>query len=424
MLKHRFPILHKRLSVALNLLIILFTFLMAINPELGKKSVTLMLILWILTVDYRYLWELLRTNQFFQVVVLFMGFTTLSLLWSSDVSAGLNYLRFYYKFFFVVFIIVATSMRREFVQPLIWAFLAAVSLNIMMSYAIYFEFTNSFFGFPIHGDVTNPIPFQEHHIVYSVFVAFGVLLMLYQAFRSPRPAYKPLFSILTVIMMFNLFISTGRTGLIALVFTTGILLPIYYRKNIKIILASLLLLSTLSILGYQYSSIFHERVDRAVQDIEKIINKDNYRSSWGNRVFAFRVVPDILADTSYLFGTGVGDLGTMVDKHYRSNGWRGKGTVYGIGILHNSFLNIVSTTGLIGLGIFLYLLYLLFTQRYNDPYISYLRYALFGMLIASSFSSEFFVWHGLAYLFGLFFAVLVVSQMHERNQKIQNLQKR
>ena len=413
MLKHRFPILHEKLSVALNLLIILFAFLMAINPELGKKPVSLMIILWILTVDYRYLWELLRTNRTFQAIVGFMGFTTLSLLWSDDISAGINYLRFYFKFFFVVVVIIATSLRREYIQPLIWAFLAAMSLNMLMSYAIFFGWTDSFFGFAVHGDAKNPIPFQEHHIVYSVFIAFSIFLLLYQSLQKPHRVFQALLLLLALAMTANLFISTGRTGQIALLFTAMLIAFIYYRKNIRMMLSVLAVLIVTCLLAYQYSSIFNTRVDRAVEDFSKIVNHHSYRSSWGNRIFAFRVVPDILADTSYLVGAGVGDLGMMVDKHYRSNGWPGNASVYGIGILHNSFLNVAAATGLIGLGIFAYLLYLLFAHTYRNGYIGYLRYVLLGMLIASSFSSEFFVWHGLAYFFGLGFALLVVQQKYE-----------
>ncbi len=413
MLKHRFPILHEKLSVALNLLIVLFAFLMAINPELGKKPVSLMIILWVLTVDYCYLWELLRTNRTFQTIMAFVGFTTLSLFWSDDVSSGINYLRFYYKFFLVIVLIIATSLRKEFILPLISSFLAAMCLNELMSYAIFFGWADNFFGFSVHGNPKNPIPFQEHHIVYSLFIAFSIFLMLYQFFKTPYRYLKPFLLLFSVTMTINLFISIGRTGQIALIFTALLIAIIYYRKNIKFIVGTLLLLSMTYMLAYQNSEIFHARVDKAVEDCSRIVNQSNYYSSWGNRVFAFHVVPHILADTSYFVGTGIGDLGAMVDKHYQSNGWPGNASVYGIGILHNSFLNIAASTGFVGLGIFIYLLYLLFAHTYRDAYISYLRYVLLGMLIASSFSSEFFVWHGLAYFFGLGFALLVVQQKYE-----------
>lgn len=414
MFKNRFPVLHEKLSHFLNMMIVCFAFVMPINPMLVKKLVGMMLLVWIFSVDYRRLFELLRYNRIFQTLLLLIGFVTLSLLWSDDIDAGINYLRFYYKFFLVIVVIVAASLRREYIKPLISAFLLAMCLNELMSYAIFFEMTDNFFGYTVHGTRMNPIPYQEHHIVYSLLVAFTVFLMLYQFFTSQYRYLKPLLLLFAITMTANLFLSIGRTGQVALIFTTLMIIVIYYRTNIKLILGTFAALALTFILAYQFSQSFHLRVNTALVDIQKVWEQKNYFSSWGNRLFAYKVVPDILDDSSYLFGAGIGDMGELVNKHYISNGWPEKhASIYGIGILHNSFLSITASTGLIGLAIFCYLLYRLLEERYSDRYLSYLRYCLLGMLFISSFSSEFFAFRGLGYFFALFIALLIAQKRYE-----------
>ena len=389
MFRTRYPTVHEKLCDFLNLLILLFVVLMPINPFLVKKLVALMLLVWIFTVDYQRLVSLFLHNKIFQAVIAFILFITLSLFWSDDYSAGIEYLRFYYKYFLIVFLIVATSLKRQYIQPAISLFLATMFLNELMSYAIFFELTDNFFGFAVHGDTFNPMPYQEHHIVYSTLVAFTIFLLIYQFAHTDHKYLKPLFLIFAITMTANLFLSTGRTGQVAFLFTALMMALIYFRSNYKLILGALSAVMITFALAYHFSDTFNTRVHRAVNDTSKALTKKRYLSSWGNRLFAYKVVPDILDDSSILLGTGVGDLGTMVHKHYILNGWPEKhASIFGIGLLHNTFLSLLAATGLIGFSLFCYLLYLLFRQRFADPYVGYIRYTLLGEEVGETAKRE------------------------------------
>ncbi len=321
----------------------------------------------------------------------FIIFNTLSLVWVSSENL-LDAIRYVSKYwYFLPIFIFFTSLRRENLYRVISAFILGMFVSEIISYGIFFEIWQF-----KHGTPDNPSPFM-HHIEYSIFLAFTALLLLNRIFNEGEWKFKLFYSVFFVTILGNLFLTNGRTGQIAFMIGLIVLGFMSFKNKFKAFLVSIVLLSTIVGTAYTFSNTFHQRVAIGKEDIVKVIENKNYCSSWGARLGFWVIASDIFVENPIL-GVGIKDNMTefhrLVEQKYPE-----MDCITYLPHFHNQYLQIVTATGLVGLFIFLFMIYQIFkikltVKRYYNIKMIFLSLFLFGFvsepLLHAQFSMLFF----------------------------------
>lgn len=408
--------IRKQLFFYLNYVIILFALLLPIRPHLGKKAFLLMIFIWILSFNYKDFYNSFMKSAILKSVGLYSLFITFSLLWTENLSWGLKYLEAYSLYFFLPLVILATTIRKEFINKIISAFLLSMMINEVMSYGLFFGFMDSAFGYQMHGNSYNPLPFQSSHMVYSVYIAISIFLAIYNLFHDNNKITKIISAFFIITMTANLFLSAGRTGQVLFILSTLLLITIYFRKQIKIIFYFLGLLTLILSVAYHLSDTFQDRVVSAKNDLVKVINHGNYNSSWGARLAYYTILPDLMIENNVLIGTGVGDINDVVLKKATDTFGANSDFSTHRGYMHSTFLEITVAYGLIGLFLFCVIIYQLMKLKISSNQVRYLRYLIFCIICFASLSNNIVGIREFMYLLALLIPLVIVGGEDQDNE--------
>ncbi len=283
-----------------------------------------------------------------------------------------------------------------------------MGINFLISFCIYFFDIKEFFTFQFSQFYL--VPFQASHMEYSIYLALTILLLFYYFFNTNNFLTKIFISFSILGFMILLFITEGRTGQVAFLFSTILIAIIYLKKNIKLIFIVILLIATSFSLAYNFSSTFKNRITHAVEDINKT-NKNDYSTSLGVRLSAYLKIPKILESTNLFLGVGYGDSQNEVSKINRE--LFGQTQDQQLGRLHQSFLTIYHSMGLLGLGIFIFMLYyLLKLSIRNNNFIGYaFLFCIFISLLTMDFQNQ----REILILLAFFSSLIIMSSKNEQD---------
>ncbi len=330
-------------------LLMVFAFTFPIYVALGNLVAALIILLWLFEGRFAEKWQEARNNPVVVSFLIFVAIHLLGMLWTTDLAWGLVILKKQWKFLLLP--IFMSFVRREHVRYYILAFLLAISMSELLSYAIWFGLI------PPFGSATaeNPTPFMSH-ISYNPFLAFAVYLLLENLLfgetlsRWQRFAY----GIFVCTMTVNMFITGGRAGQIMYFLVLALVAFQFFKKNLlKALLFCGVFIPAIFLLSYNSSQIFHERVDLAVYQVSHFeeMRKDVAQmqvSSVGLRLTYFLNSLEIIRNHP-LFGVGTGDFRLAYAVINQKNS-------PGIDLPdhpHNMYLLVGTQLGLVGLLIFL-----------------------------------------------------------------------
>ena len=361
--------------------LLLFAFGMPLSRATNSLFMILFIILLLIQGDYKKHYETLKSSPLAKSILLFSVFTTLSLLWTDNLSQGLNAKQLYLQWF--AMFAIALNVKTKQIYSIISAFMLGMFVSEILSYGMFFDV------WIINGKGGDyPTPFM-HHIHYSVFLSFTALILLNRILskRYVRKE-KTLFILFFLTIAVNLFINDGRTGQIALLLGIFATVFIHYKLTFKSFLGAALFIILLFSSAYTFSNKFQTRVHAAKSDIQKIL-KGQLNSSWGTRVAMHYVAFDIVQENP-IIGVGVGDYVDASKSALENNDHGFKdGTVSFISRsnFHNQYLNTVVQGGLIGLGIMFSILYYLIKLPILDPELKELS-ILFTIVFLIAFTSD------------------------------------
>ncbi len=413
---HTIKNIKTKIFESINYFVLLFVFFAPIKPYFGKKIIILALFLWLISVNFKDIIKLFMSSKTLQYIFIFLVYIILSLLWSEDYLNGLKWIEKYLIYFFIPILIIITTKDITLVKKIIFVFIFSMMINELMSYIIFFGLTDNIFGFKFEGNSFNPIPFQGSHIPYSVYISFAILISLYKVLFLKTNKYFYVLSVIFIItMLINLFLSIGRTGQFTLIMTILSLLIIYQKKNIKLIIITISSLILIVILAYNLSNTFNIRINEGKNDFRNIFLKDNLSNSFGVRIGSYIILPKLLDETNLLIGTGVGDIQSLVSKNTQE--YFGKDSMFSVqkGLLHNTFLEILITYGVIGFFIFMMIIYSLLRINIIDKEIIYLRYILVLFIIFSGISANLFTFKEFMFLYAIFISIIVKEELNKIN---------
>ena len=352
--------------------VLIFALTLPLSRALISFFVIFLPLLWIIEGDFQRKYEQIKSSKLLLAILFFLFFSILSIIWTENLIVGIKSLRL--EMYLLTLFVIATSIKKEQIHSIITAFLLGMFVSEVIAYGVFFEFWTF-----KNATVQNPSPFM-FHIDYSVFMAFTSLLLLNRIFANHyelKEKFIYLFFFLTVTG--NLFLAIGRTGQVAFIVGVFVMSIIHFRITIKSILISTLLLFSIFTAAYNVSDSFKMRAHSGLSDIQKISDM-NLNSSWGIRVAYYITTFDIFKNNP-IIGVGFGDfkdqtaliLETQEYPYLNNNSKEFMKKIHP----HNQYLLILLQMGVIGLIIFIYMMYQVFRLKITNPEVKELS-IIFG----------------------------------------------
>lgn len=342
-----------QLGIWQSYLLIAFVFFMPISSAAPNLILLVILLFWLVEADFSRKWQQMRQHPLLFPMLAFALLYPVSLLWTEDMAWGQHMVERHV--IFLLFPLLLTVVRKDHISLYFSAFIAAMTLSELASYAVWFHWVS------IPGiDPLDPAGFLGHW-EYNPFLALAIYLMVYQLlFKSVASWQRRLFVVFIVTMTINMFITGGRIGQIAYFALMGLLLLQFfaYKGRLKQgVLAGVIALPLIFALAYQSSDLFQTRVDKAINEIQ---THDETKTGSVNARFIYWQNTLAMIPEHVWLGVGIGDfpdaynqfVGDRVPPETLMGKW-GEGT--GHNQPHNQYLFELASFGVLGFLIFVWL---------------------------------------------------------------------
>jgi O-antigen ligase len=350
--------LKDKITLWLNHLLVLYTFLIPIHNGAKSSMFFVMLVLFLYRRDYGFYLKEAFSNKVVQAFLLFYFINAFGMLYTDNIAYGKAHMdKTKYLLFPLMFL---SFLDKRFVWRVVAAFILGMLVAEIFSYLIHFGiFPLEFYlgKYEIYKTYSkfSPAPFM-HHGAHNVGLALVVAILLYQLLNKKHVSIG--IKVFSVIFMttasLNMSFIASRTGYVLYIFIILVVIFLTFKKKIfKVMAVTILLLTIISTLAYNYSNTVNTRVNLTINSINKVLENEDYKSSLGLRLGFSKYAIEVIKD-NLLFGVGTGDHMDAVDsvipeKHK-----------YIVGTLskpHNVYTQILLQTGLLGGISFLYLIY-------------------------------------------------------------------
>jgi O-antigen ligase len=329
---------------AARYLAIALGFSMSISTAADNVLLSLLLVCWLASGDWRTKYQIVRGNPVAIAALLLLAVVVAGLAWGKGSTAdGVVYLKKYSDLLLVP-ILVTVFVRPEDRQRALLALTAGILLTLTLSFVLALGWQPGWRF--ITAEPGNPTVFKRH-ITQSLFVAFGALLFLYHARAARSDLTRWIWVALSALAAVNVvFLVQGRTGYLVL---AGLaLLMLYDRLRWKGIMAGLALVAVSFVTAYALSSSFHTRIELAISQAAGWRPDVAADSSIGARLEFYRNTAEIIREHPVL-GVGTGGFEVAYDEHIRgTNMTRTRNP-------HNLYLLVTVQFGAIGLAALLFL---------------------------------------------------------------------
>jgi len=383
----------------------LFAFILPLSRAGISFFVIILPILWLIEGDFKRKFEQIKSNKLLVAISAYLLFSIISALWSSNIEQTLNVLRL--NSYWLLLFVIATKVKREQIGTIISSFLAGMFVSEIIAYGVFFELWTF-----RDATVQNPSPFM-FWIDYSVFMAFTSILLLNRILsKNYNLKEKILFSLFFISVTGNLFLAIGRTGQVAFIVAIFVLMVIHYRFSIKSLLFSLVFLSAIFTTAYQLSDTFKQRSHSAINDINNIKNM-NLNGSWGIRVAYWITTFDIVKDNP-IIGIGLGDFKDETAKITQTNNYefltKKTKAFMADNDPHNQYLLVLLQMGIIGICLFLYMIYQIIKLNIKEVELKELSILFVTIFFVSCFAEPLFFKQFTIALFILFVGIFIASE--------------
>jgi len=311
------------------------------RPWVTLASIAI-LVLWLFGTGLSFRAGRLRSHRLTLAILFFVALNVVSLLWTSDLGAGLRYVSKYRYLLLVPML--ASSVGPMYRRYGVAAFELAAGVSVILSVGILvgmFRLRDAHPG--------NPSPTMAH-LDYGLLLALAALMILVRVFYSKMgPGQRALWIVLAILTVFGLIVNIGRAGQLA--FAGGfVVLFIHWARGRPARLAIGVgagIAMTLVLAWFLFPK-FHAHVDEARTEFLRAIVDHRYDTSLGGRVAAMKVAREIVRQNP-LLGTGAG--GSMpafrnaLDTRFKQL----KPSIYWYPHFHNQYLQVATELGVAGL---------------------------------------------------------------------------
>ena len=399
-----------KLLNVINYLIVLYAFFLPLSYYVNKNIFFIILILLFFIKDIKERLKITLQNKVIQAIIILYSIHILWLIGTQDFHTA--FVKIGSVKLLLYAIIFVSLIENKFKYTIIYALLAAIMLSEITSYLIFFQIIN-----PINNaTIIDPVPFMVSHTVYTIFLAIGVGIIIFNILNHKSKNkilfFLQIFFLITITM--NIFIISSRLGYI-LYFSVLFFIVLYnIRKNLIKVLITLTLISSI-LFSFAYTQInnFHNRIDLMGSSLIKAINNQDYTSSFGVRIGLHKYSFDLIKEYP-LFGVGTGDHLQEVEKIVKHSKDKDNKLLTNIfhagsgGGLHSDYLDFTVQFGIIGFLAFLNIFYQLYKQKQNDIYLRNIQILLIIVFLINAIPSQMVYLGSLNQLFIVLLSVTLV----------------
>ena len=264
--------------------------------------ITIICITWLCSGDYKSKYYQIINNRLILASIMFFCLHVIGLLWTEDLAWGLHIVHKMW-YFLVLFPVLFTIVRRDYIGRYISAFLLAISITEVFSYLVWFEVIPPF----KNATIENPTPFMSH-ISYNPILAFATYLVLHEVcFNKKLTNFVfSLYAFFAISMTINMFITGVRAGQVVFFVMLAILIfQVLDKQRIKSLITIFLVIPGIFFTAYQTSNLFQQRVDLALQESLDFSSKSY--TSVGLRI-NFAINSWQVIKNNLVIGIGTGDF--------------------------------------------------------------------------------------------------------------------
>lgn len=346
------------LDMYINYLFILYAFLLPISRGGISILSALLFVLWLFSGNFKSKLEFIKSNGVILYFIAFIGFSMLSLFWSSDASSGLEYIRKYW--YFLVILVIATTIQKKFIEYAISAFLAGMLISEALSYSIFFELIK-WKNISPH----DPTPFMNH-LQYSMFLAFTSLLLLNKIFNEQNVKLKIFYFIFFLTTTSNLFLNGGRTGHLAFVASIFVVGFLNIKNKVLAFFGMLMLVVSIFYAAYNVSPVFKNRFNASVVETKNIVKNSSFCGSFGSRLGLWIVGSEIFLENPIIGSGVVKNMDDMINRIKESH--PDKMCVTHLPSYHNFYVQSAVHLGIIGLFLYIMIFYSILKLEIRERY--------------------------------------------------------
>lgn len=317
---------------------------------------------------------------------------------SADFSDASYVLKKYREFLYIPMFLIFFQDPKSRTWGL-YGFFAAMGLTLLATYIV----ALTGFGASL-GRVDESGTFKNY-ITQNLLLALAIYFIAVQFSLKQRWKY-PLATFILLALYNMLFMSMGRTGYLVIFALTSLLFFQIYK--LRGLVVACLALSLLSVLLYNTSMVFQDRINIISEDLERYQQGDvDLSNSIGSRL-EFYENSLLLIKEHPVTGSGTGSFATEYQNLAQQKGQQA------VNHPHNEYLLIAVQWGVIGLSLFIYLLYLLWksSRQLEKPQQMMAQGLVLAIVIGCLFNS---FWldttegHIFAFFIGLLYAKLPAS---------------
>jgi O-antigen ligase len=377
---------------------LLFIFLVGLSiPTLTIFSHLFIFILILLIIfdksRYHRYFDILKPHAVVWIAILLFILLSLGISYSSaPLSEATHIWLKYKKLLFIPFFILLfrTDKERWFG---IYGFLTAMGITLLLSYIMHFT------GIKIGaGSIENTYIFKSH-ITQGIFISLAAYFFMVHAWQFK--SWRWLCIILAGLAIYHvLFMLYGRTGYVLIV---GLIcLFIYQIASWRGLLLGLIPLLFAGTMVFMTSDVIQQRIGHIPEEFQQHQQGDGVTSVGLRTEYLQHGIT--LALQSPWIGHGTGSVGHDYWQFIKPE-QKDKHTVN----LHNEYLMMLVQLGIIGLSVFVYLLYMLWRDSYylEHSYIFMAQGVVLTMILGCMLNSSWFdMTEGylFAYFIGIFYA--------------------
>lgn len=373
-------------SVVINYFILIYAFCLPISRAGVAFATIMLMLLWILQADYKRKFEEIRQSYLILVIFVFIFYSALAIIWSSDKLFAFVYVKKYYHFLIIP--IIYTSLKKEYIDKVFSAFLLGMLISEITSYGIFFELWTKA-GVSPH----DPSPFMDHSN-YSTYLAFTAFILMHKIIYTKDLKWRLAYGLFFVFSASNLFINGGRTGQFAFLIALCFIGFLSFENKIKATIGTVLLATVIFSSAYTISPVFKSGFDSFTEDFKMMVYNDDYSNDFSVRFGLWVSGAESYINNPTLLGVGIGDEKMfaldVLKRHKLDNQPSSEKAAENYIDFHNAFVQYLVQLGIVGFVIFLSIFYFfarlkIKEQTYKNLHILFLILYINHSMLGLSF---------------------------------------
>ena len=356
-------------DILFNISLLLVSASLVLPTKLNTLCVSISVILWFLSGDYKYIRNLYK-NKLSLAILLYYALYLLSIIYSENIEIA--YSEVFERKLGCIFIpLLFTNWERilSIKFHILRAFYFSVTVSILVCIISSFisidgqSNLNLIIEYFTYNNLSRHVGFQPIYLSYISIISFFLILYDFKNLTEKNKNIWLKYLIIFMLILHSLFVIflSSRTEIMTLLIVILVLL-IYIALQNKTFLTLIFLYIIILLLSIFSISINRLNKNRFSEMIEL---KTDYKSNkWGGRSFRIQKWKYSLKlwEKNKFFGVGVGDFQCELNKVYIENKFlMGSEGNYNT---HNQFIQTLTTIGIPGLSMLLVIFFLLFQNFY------------------------------------------------------------